>query len=306
LAISVNDTGIGIMENQQKSIFEVFAQQDGQSTKKFGGTGLGLAICKRLSNMMNGEILLQSTVNKGSSFTLALYDVSTSSVSAATSNDKLFVAEFERSTVMIVDDIDTNRFLLIEYLKPYGFDFLEATNGLEAIERLKANNVDVVFMDIRMPVMNGIEATKIIKSDEKLSGTKIIALTASAVETELSKEERKVFDDFLYKPIEIGEILASLMKYISHTKAKADYVESEQNDSFDKESLGALDKYNDSFAELLQSGDLELITRLCDNILADKNIKSKSIIWFVEKLRLSSISFEIESAESILRKLIEL
>lgn len=226
LYITVEDSGIGIPKSSQQKIFSAFTQNEGQSTKQFGGTGLGLAICKKLATLMNGEIQLTSEVNEGSEFTLILHNISVSSAetqSNMSTTDDYKVYDFEPATILIADDIETNRILVYNYLEIFGFHILEAENGLEAINLAK-KGVDLIIMDIRMPVKDGYEATHIIKNDPKTAHIPVIALTASVAINSETREKNKIFDYFLEKPINRNKLAQTISKFLKHSKKQEEEI----------------------------------------------------------------------------------
>jgi PAS domain S-box-containing protein len=216
LIFSVKDTGIGISEEDRKIIFDAFQQSKGQSTKLYGGTGLGLAITKKLVELMNGELTVDSTVGKGSVFTVKIKEVSIASLEHSLDEIKLESENisFLNQKVLIVDDIQSNRLLLNEILSIYGLAVLEATNGKEAINTIRSQSPDIVLMDLRMPVMDGYEAIKILKGDSRLKNIPIIVLTASAMKTNEEEIKKIGSDSYLRKPISRPELLAELKKYL--------------------------------------------------------------------------------------------
>jgi PAS domain S-box-containing protein len=216
LIFSVKDTGIGISQEDRKIIFDAFQQSKGQSTKLYGGTGLGLAITKKLVGLMNGEIAIDSTVGKGSTFTIRIKEVSVASVEHGIEERKLEIEDisFNKQKVLVVDDIQSNRLLLNEILSIYGLAVLEATNGKEAINTARSQNPDIILMDLRMPVMDGYEAIKILKSDSKLKNIPVIVLTASTMKTSEDDIKKIGSDGYLRKPISRPDLLAELKKYL--------------------------------------------------------------------------------------------
>ncbi len=225
LIIDVEDSGIGIEVEHQEDIFNAFQQQDGKLNKKYGGSGLGLSISKKLATLMNGSISLVSTKEKGSIFTLSLKGIEVVETAQSYQNEiqtkkALRMGEiiFHEATVLIVDDVDYNRYLLKEFLKNSKIKILEAINGKLAVELAQANVPDLILMDIRMPVMDGFEATRILKNDPNTSSIKIVALTASLLEEEIKRIKITGFDHFLRKPIKYGELTEVLAKYISHER----------------------------------------------------------------------------------------
>ncbi|MDH5682642.1 MAG: ATP-binding protein, partial [Spirochaetota bacterium] len=181
-SFSVEDTGIGIAGDQMTVIFEAFEQQKGHSEKHLGGAGLGLTITKRLVELMNGRISLKSELGKGSTFSVFLKDVDVAAGSDIADDDLPFDLtglEFTPAKVLIVDDIPTNREILKGYMLFPGISFFEAENGKEAIELSKRVHPDIILMDIKMPVMDGIEATDILKSTAELKDIPVVIITAT-------------------------------------------------------------------------------------------------------------------------------
>ncbi|MGA1791920.1 MAG: ATP-binding protein [bacterium] len=219
LIICVQDTGVGIAPESQDRIFEAFKQQDGQSTKKYGGTGLGLAISKRLVEMMGGEISVKSTPQKGSAFEIILKGVSVSATCAIPRDEKAFDHKkvlFEKSVMLLVEDILVNRQLIKEYLQDTNIRIIEAEDGKDAISLAKAHKPDIILMDIRMPVMDGCEATKYMKKDNELKKIPVIALTASGMKTDKAKIMESGFDGFLMKPVQISDLFKELTCFLEY------------------------------------------------------------------------------------------
>ncbi|MDM8522248.1 ATP-binding protein [Desulfococcaceae bacterium HSG8] len=235
LVISIEDTGIGIPQDQIQSVFESFRQQDGQSTRKYGGTGLGLAITKRLIEMMNGQIDVRSTAGKGSVFEMRLRDVEVSSVSmAAVSPDISFDIKnvsFENAQILIVDDIESNRKLIKESLTLTGLDISEAENGQQAVLLSEESSPDLILMDIRMPVMDGYEATEILKANPKTKDIPIIALTASVGMEEPKKIKQTGFNGYLSKPVILYDLIKELSRYLKYHEKDAQITTNTHEDS---------------------------------------------------------------------------
>ncbi|MBU2513679.1 PAS domain S-box protein [bacterium] len=220
ISLSVEDSGIGIPRDQQTSIFDSFKQQDGQSNRKYGGTGLGLAICKRLVGIMGGKIELKSTTGAGSLFKIHLKEVQlasaeTTNVSENTDFD-LLRFKFEPATILVVDDTVSNRTLIQESLSRIGFNVIEAENGKVALEIVKTKRPDVILMDIRMPVMDGYEATRLLKSNDKTRDIPIIVMTASVLTETMSKIKESEFDGFLSKPAPMKTLLKELSRFLPY------------------------------------------------------------------------------------------
>jgi len=217
LLINVEDTGIGVTEEQQQRIFEEFTQSSGQDARKYGGTGLGLSIGKRLVKMMGGTISLSSQSNIGSTFMIRLLDVDI----AVIKEDKTILSDinktektslsFSPATILIVDDIEDNRELLLANFANTELKSITAKNGLEAVECVENQHIDLVLMDIRMPIMNGYEAAAKIK---KFSNVPIVALTASVMTGAFEPKNKDDFDGYLRKPVLKAELFHELSKFL--------------------------------------------------------------------------------------------
>jgi signal transduction histidine kinase/CheY-like chemotaxis protein len=218
LIFSVEDTGIGIREDQQKIIFDAFRQQVGQSHAQYGGTGLGLAITRRLVEMMGGQIQLSSKPEKGSTFSILLKDVAVASIVPKMNRPVLELADiqFIPVTILSVDDVETNRMLLKDFLSPYSLNIVDAENGAQAIEKARKIRPKLIFMDMKMPVMDGYTATRHIKADKELAQIPIIALTASVMKDNLHEIEDAGCNDLLQKPVGSEDVIRMLMKYLDY------------------------------------------------------------------------------------------
>ncbi len=227
LVFEVADTGIGIPRTEQDKIFDAFAQVKDRATADHDGTGLGLAISRRLVEMMGGEILVESQPGKGSIFRICLYGVEVAAADAdEISYACLLNAEsvyFSPATILIVDDIDYNLELCANFLEEWAFTNITATNGQEAIEKALEKQPDCILLDMRMPVMDGYEAAKKLKSDPNLAHIPVIAVTASALKQD---EDRigKLCDGYLRKPLIKDDLIRELMKHLPHERIETDKV----------------------------------------------------------------------------------
>ena len=218
LRIDVIDTGIGIPKEQQEKIFESFVQQEGQSNRQYGGTGLGLAICLKLMRMMEGELRVISQLGCGSTFSMILFKVK--KVNKLVKNIELkeyAPIEFKGSKILIADDIDTNRELIIKSLEKENLELFSAKDGKEAIEIIQKVDIDLVLMDIKMPIMNGIEASRWLKSNHKFSKIPIIVITASVSSKDI-KELNSLFENYLLKPISPNLLKQEIAQFLPHIK----------------------------------------------------------------------------------------
>ena len=220
LRFEVRDTGPGIGQSEQERIFEPF-EQAGDADSRADGTGLGLAIRRQLVRLMGGDIHLDSTPGQGSRFWFDLWvpcaDVETlagSTAAASRAPARLSGYEGPRRKILVVDDVDINRTMLVELFKPLGFDTLEASNGLEALELTQSALPDLVLMDLTMPVMDGLEATQRIRKLPYQPRT-IIALSANAADTDRDQALAAGADLFMAKPFERTALLEQVRASLS-------------------------------------------------------------------------------------------
>ncbi len=233
LLIAVEDTGIGIPAQHHADIFEAFKQKDGQSTKRFGGTGLGLSITKRLVEMMDGTITVQSEENKGSRFQIVIPRVS--AASAVTESESLPSSasdgiDFDRACILVVDDLTVNRLLIKEYLVQTPLTVIEAENGEDAVRLAKQHKPDLILMDIRMPVLDGVEAMKRLKLDEDTRSAAVVALTASGMKEERDSLLAMGFDGFIDKPVAEAALFRELKRFIGHAACRQESQEIQASD----------------------------------------------------------------------------
>ena len=218
LLFQVQDSGIGIPGEQIDKIFGAFEQQKNQSLNKYGGTGLGLTITSRLVKMMGGEINVESQIGTGSSFNVLLKDLEVSSMVEVSQNQEekdISEITFKPAKILLVDDIDNNRELIISFLSNYDLEVIDAENGKKAVELAQKSQPDLILMDLKMPVMDGYQATAILKADEKLKSIPIVALTASAMKEEKEKILESGFDHYLRKPISQKELISELTNFLA-------------------------------------------------------------------------------------------
>jgi len=218
LTFEVEDTGIGIASIDLSSIFEAFGQTEA-GVKAKEGTGLGLAISQRFAHLMGGHISVVSTPHQGSIFTLTIPVEPTAppaELSWVTTQATIVgIAPAQANLrMLIVDDDAINRKLLAKLLSALKFEVQEATNGLEAIAAWKTWQPHLIWMDMQMPEMDGIEATKQIKTSSIAHPTIIVALTASVFEEQRQKILAAGCDDFIRKPFKKEEILSCIAKYL--------------------------------------------------------------------------------------------
>ncbi len=222
LTILVEDTGIGIPADQQEIIFQPFSQQLGQSSTKYGGTGLGLTITKKLIAKMGGTISVDSQAGKGSNFKIVLPNVLATDVKIG-SRQSVFDPSsilFEEAKVLLADDNEEDRKLIVDLLANSRLTIFEATNGKETIEMATEYLPDLILMDLRMPMMNGYEAAKILKKSENTRAIPIMILTASPKKNLGKGNSTKVFDEYILKPLDIAYFFEKMKKYLAYKIAE--------------------------------------------------------------------------------------
>jgi signal transduction histidine kinase/DNA-binding NarL/FixJ family response regulator len=215
LQVTVKDTGIGISEEKLKTIFNEFEQADNSNARKYGGTGLGLTISKKLAEMLGGSIDLSSTVNKGTRVSVIIpYDVGSEADIETAEAAEIQNSELKGISVLVADDEEYNRRLIGVILKKWGIEAHIVKNGLEAVDAVKNNSYQVVLMDVRMPVLSGIEATKQIRllPDPEKAQITIIALTATTQQAEIEDCKQAGMQHVLSKPFNENRLYRLLVK----------------------------------------------------------------------------------------------
>jgi signal transduction histidine kinase/CheY-like chemotaxis protein len=217
LHFEIEDSGVGIAVEEMDSLFEAFSQtQSGKQTQE--GTGLGLPISRKFVQLMGGDMSVSSQVGQGTiiKFEIQVIEVDSAEEEAGQLQKQVaaLASDQPQYRILVVDDKEINRQILVKLLTPVGFEIQEATNGQEAIDRWQQWQPHLIWMDMRMPVLNGIEATRYIKAQSSGNSTKIIALTASSLEEERAAILAVGCDDFMRKPFRTNEIFDALAKHM--------------------------------------------------------------------------------------------
>ncbi|MCP4694400.1 MAG: response regulator [Desulfobacterales bacterium] len=316
LVVTVEDTGSGISREDQKRIFDAFKQRSGQDARKYGGAGLGLSICKRLTEMMNGEISVTSEPDQGAVFEILLREVGVSLSEVLELEEEPFdITEisFEKGKVLVVDDVHSNRELIRELLTKVNLGVLTAENGQEAIIMAGEYQPDVILMDIRMPVMDGIEATKLLKRYPETKGIPIVALTASARPRDREELMKSGLSGYLTKPVRLPALFGELSKWLKRAdEATPPRDDHEEKDAPAHPSSERIEK----FSRLLEITRTEMlpwrekiqgVMKITDLRLFRARIKqlgeeynAPQFIAFAEKMEEYESSFNVANIEKAL------
>jgi PAS domain S-box-containing protein len=317
LQIRVEDTGIGIPEEERDRIFGMFDQMKGQDAGKYGGTGLGLAISRKLVNLMDGTIELESEVGKGSIFRIKLGNVRVMESGRDTEkrrSDDPSRISFKGSNILVADDVEYNINLIRGFLEDRNLNVISASNGKEVIELLDNNRIDLILMDLKMPVMNGFEAVDHIRNQQKNSGIKIVALTASIVRSEKNDLTSKGFDSSLLKPFSYNELIMTLSEYLPHDllKGEIDSVKIAPSTDSELSKLGIRDARNlldimivqlgEPLQKALETSSIDSMVTVSEKLIEiGKDTGYRDILRMGEELKQSVDRFDIDGMTRNLR-----
>lgn len=221
LIIEVKDSGIGISKELQEAIFDPFVQE--RDNKNYGGTGLGLTITKRLTSLMNGTISLLSELGKGSTFTVRIPEISFLRDFSKTSIDiQIDPTEiiFEPAVILIADDVEHNRSYIRDALKNTNLKIIEAEDGSAAYKLAKEIAPDLIIADIRMPIMDGFQLLKKIKTNKRLKHIPVIAYSASVLRDQKERIHNSEFLGLLIKPVKVTELYLELMNILKYKSTR--------------------------------------------------------------------------------------
>jgi CheY-like chemotaxis protein/two-component sensor histidine kinase len=263
IQFKVEDSGIGILEKDQAKIFEPYRQASSDTTRKYGGTGLGLPIVKQLVEQQGGEIKVTSHPGEGSTFYFTI-PFKTSEKIKSDKHVSTFPSPLSKPesaiekngiNILLVDDNFINRLLVIHLLENKGYSVIEAENGYQAIDKLKDEDIDLILMDISMPDLDGMEATRIIrKMDEAyLRNIPIIAMTAHAFQEQIQKALDSGMNDYLSKPFKPEELYQKILNLINPKVVSEELREENISDTEKYYDLSFLTQYYDNEKEFIQS-----------------------------------------------------
>ncbi len=268
IMFSVKDSGIGIAEDKLDSIFNSFTQEENSTTRKYGGTGLGLAISKKIVDQMGGQLEVMSQKGHGSEFFFTLeFEKGSGAIIPEINEEIIQIDNFKRKKILLVEDNAINRFMATTLLQQWNCVVDHAEDGIIAIEKLKEKTYDLVFMDMLMPNMNGIDATKIIRNELKLT-VPIIALTANAITGESEKCAAVGMNDYLSKPFDPKDLNFKMAKWLDIIAVKNDNYEVKEEE-FIRESSISNQLYDLTLLEKVASGNKDFIGKMIEIFLEE-------------------------------------
>ncbi|MBP0021479.1 MAG: response regulator [Cyanobacteria bacterium SBLK] len=303
----IEDTGVGIAPEEIRRIFEAFGQsQSGAAAKE--GTGLGLPISRKFVQLMGGDITVQSQLNRGTTFqfdirvTLAQYrEIATRS----SRRRAIAIASSQPSNyrLLIVDDKSVNRQLLIKLLGPFGFSLKEARDGREALEIWQNWQPHLIWMDLRMPIMDGYESARVIQTTSEGKKTKIIAITASVLEEEKAVVLAAGFADFIRKPFRENDIFQALEKHLEIDFIYQESCISEESNTLFKlapDDLAILPKiWLQKFQQAIVEGRIKKIENLVREIPLQNKRIATALLDLVSRYEFEYILELIQKIDSL-------
>lgn len=316
LVISINDTGIGISADKLDYIFESFRQESGSISKEYGGTGLGLSISKRLVELMKGEIVVSSEPNKGSTFKIKIFDIELVDYPAKDKtglDSGISEIRFLGRTILSVDDVKSNQNMMRAILEQVDIKVIEASNGKEALEMAVNLKPDAILMDIRMPVMDGVEATQKLKENPLTKEIPVIALTASARLEDLAEIDGTGFFTYLTKPIDTQLLLKELGRVMPFKTVEKNELEKSQPHCEAVDSLLKLDQTSvaaniikeqilpevNKYQGAVNVAKIKLLAEKARNTGEEHNVEG--LVQFAENLMQNANRFDVPKISSCLR-----
>ncbi|MFW6248545.1 MAG: ATP-binding protein [Bacteroidota bacterium] len=301
LKITITDTGIGIPEDDQEKIFEVFRQQSGKTNRQFGGTGLGLTITKRLVEKMKGQIHVESTVGHGSNFIIRIPEVEKNMNMLRQRNDQIPEIEnivFDPATILIVDDVRTNIESVENLLSGSNLLISTADNGEMGLQVINQSSPDLILLDMRMPGIDGYELAKMIKNKPDKKHIPIVAFTASVFSSD-KIDNSGLFAGVLFKPVRRNDLFAEISKHLKHQIADEQTKKTEKPAKFDPSSIQ------------IKPGDLEKAIQEVNASLLPKweEINDTLILFSIEEfagdIKTFAQRYQLDFLEKYAQKLIE-
>ena len=314
IRLIISDTGIGMDESYIRMVFNKFVQGEYRKEGRYGGTGLGLAITYELVQLMKGTISVTSKKDVGTSVEMDITLETSNNIEKDELEAPLILTNLKNKSILIVEDNDLNRLVALNSLTFHGMIVTEALNGLDAIEKLKKSSFDLILMDLQMPEMGGIEATRILREKLHLT-TPVIALTANAFKTEIERCLNAGMNDYIIKPFEENSLMEAILKNISMTE------KAEPNINLVSEGGEKKDLYNLVAIEEMSRGNKEFIRKIVQifieqtpiaveeikNALHGGNLNTVRIVAHrikpnIDNFGIGSLKQEIRTIESLAEK----
>jgi CheY-like chemotaxis protein/anti-sigma regulatory factor (Ser/Thr protein kinase) len=304
LHISVSDTGIGMDAFFIESIFRKFSQEDKGITRKFGGTGLGMAITKELVILMKGEIKVESKKDKGTTIHINFKFKKGNTQNLKSLETEKKSIKLDNISILLVEDNEMNRMVAQNSLSYFKCKVTEAENGLQALELLRKEKFDIILMDIQMPELDGIETTKIIRKELKLT-VPIIALTANAFKTEINKCKRAGMNDYITKPFEESILIETIVKHTLDRNAVSTSLENSSTKLlYNLKALQDMSKGDENFVKkmitIFTNQIIETLANI-DTALLENNFNE--LARLIHKIKPSIENLAIESIVNDLKYL---
>lgn len=256
IRFAIEDSGIGISKEFMMRLFDKFTQEEGETNRRFEGTGLGMSITKELIHLMGGEIQVESQKGMGTKISFEISLPVGDESKLVLKNKHMHVDSFTGMKILLVEDNEMNRFIAVKSLQHVGCDVTEAVNGMDAIDKIKGHHYDLILMDIQMPVLDGVEATKLIRKKYD-ADIPIIAMTANAFKHDIELYISAGMNDYLIKPYKEKELYEKLSFYFDAATDNATNKELPMTDTL----------YDLSELQIISRGDNDFINKMLDAFL---------------------------------------
>ncbi len=310
LRFEVRDTGIGIAMEKQGALFDPFDQLDSSMARKYGGTGLGLAISQNLVRLMGSEIQVESQVGQGAVFSFQLpmsevpADLHPPEDSVSLAAPEVGFADRHPLRILLVEDNEINQAFAIMVLRSMGYDPDTATNGSEAIEAFRRGQHDLILMDVQMPVMSGLEATRQIRAMDSVKRPRIMAVTANAFAEDREACFGAGMDDFLSKPFEPSDLAAAIQRMVVPDSPAVEQPQPRPSAVLNASRVGLLRKLNEEVTrDLLESFKPRSEELLSEIVAAANRQDADALVFSAHSLRGVAGNIGAEVLSDLLREI---